>query len=266
MSFKAKSSESAKHHKTPPDGRTHALLLAVIERLEFRAMLAGLGQDSLSGLGSITAVLLPGVSSPPGIVFNGGSPTLGSTAGTGGSQSNGPVLLSGTGSGTGSSTSGSGSSTPNGPVLYSGSGSGTGSSTSGSGNSTANGPVLLSQYTEGSNAGTQGSGTNNGGTLSGSDLWLLYSAGLGADSSSFGASGSSSSNLLTLLSQYQEGSNVGGQGNGTAGTLTNAELWGLYWSGAGAGSSSGSDNGSLADDATISAQRTRGTGGGRNTP
>ena len=61
-------------------------------------MLAGLGQDSLSGLGSTTAVLLPGVSSPPGIVLTGGSPTLGSAAGTGGSQSTSPVLLSGSGS------------------------------------------------------------------------------------------------------------------------------------------------------------------------
>jgi hypothetical protein len=205
-------------------------------------MLAGLGQDSLSGLGSITAALLPGVSSPPGIGFNGGSPTLGSAAGTGGSQSNGPVLLGGSGSGTGSSSSGSSSSAPN-------------------------GPVLLSQYTGGSNAGTQGSGTNNGGTLSGSDLWLLYGAGLGAGSSSSGASGGSSSNLLTLLSQYQEGSNVGGQGNGTVGTLSNAELWRLYWSGAGTGSSSsGSDEGSLADDPAISAQYTGGSGGGRITP
>ena len=251
--------------KKPPHA---SALRAVIERLETRAMLAGLGQDSLGGLGSITAVLLPGVSSPPGIVFNGGSPTLGSTAGTGGSQSNGPVLFSGTGSGTGSSTSGSGSSTPNGPVLFGGTGSGSGSSISTTGGSPdPNSPVLLSQYTGGSNAGTQGSGTDNGGTLSGSDLWLLYSAGLGAGSSSSGASGGSSSNLLTLLSQYQEGSNVGRQGNGTVGTLTNAELWRLYWSGAGAGSSSAStDEGSLADYATISAQYTGGSGIGGITP
>jgi hypothetical protein len=93
----------------PP--RTHKKKLSdlrtVVEPLEPRAMLAGLGQDSLSGLGSITAVLLPRVSSPLGIVLTGGSPTLGSTVGTGGSQSNGPVLLGGTGSGTGSASSGS---------------------------------------------------------------------------------------------------------------------------------------------------------------
>ena len=249
--------------KRPP--RTSPLC-TVIEPLENRAMLAGLGQDSLSGLGSITAVLLPGVSSPPGIVLTGGSPTLGSTAGAGGSQSTGPVLFCGSGSGTGSSSSGSSSSAPNGPVLLGGSGSGTGSSSSGSSSSDPNGPVLLSQYTGGSNAGTQGSGTNNGGTLSGSDLWLLYGAGLGAGSSSSGASGGSSSNLLTLLSQYQEGSTVGGQGNGTGNTLSNADLWNMYWSGTGAGSSSGSDNGSLANDPAISAQYTGGSGIGGITP
>ncbi len=40
----------------------------------------------------------------------------------------------------------------------------------------------------------------------------------------------------------------------------------MYWSGAGAGSSSGSDNGSLADDPTISAQYTGGSGIGGITP
>jgi hypothetical protein len=72
---------------------------------------------------------------------------------------------------------------------------------------------------------------------------------------------------LTLWSQYQEGSNVGGQGNGTGNTLSNADLWRMYWSGAGAGSSSShSDEGSLADDPTISAQYTGGSGIGRITP
>jgi len=94
----------------------------------------------------------------------------------------------------------------------------------------------------------------------------LYSAGLGAGSSSSGASGGSSSNLLTLLSQYQEGSSASGQGNGTGNTLSNADLWGMYWSGAGAGSSSGSDNGSLANDPIISAQYTGGSGIGGITP
>jgi hypothetical protein len=70
-----------------------------------------------------------------------------------------------------------------------------------------------------------------------------------------------------LSSQYTGGSNAGGQGNGTDGALTNADLWRLYWSGAGAGSSSSSsDEGSLADDPTISAQYTGGSGIGRITP
>jgi hypothetical protein len=69
------------------------------------------------------------------------------------------------------------------------------------------------------------------------------------------------------LSQYQGGSSVGGQGNGTVGTLTNADLWGMYWSGAGAGSSSSSsDEGSLTNDPTILAQYTGGSGIGGITP
>jgi len=70
-----------------------------------------------------------------------------------------------------------------------------------------------------------------------------------------------------LSSQYKEGSIAGGQGNGTARTVPNADLWRLYWSSAGAGSSSSSsDEGSLADDPTISAQYTGGSGIGRITP
>jgi hypothetical protein len=64
------------------------------------------------------------------------------------------------------------------------------------------------------------------------------------------------------LTQYTEGSSAGGQVNGTGGTLSNADLWRLYWSGAGAGSSSGPANGSLANDPTISAKYTGGSGGG----
>jgi hypothetical protein len=95
----------------------------------------------------------------------------------------------------------------------------------------------------------------------------LYGTGLGAASSSSGPNGGSSSNIFALLSQYTEGASAGGQGNGTGGTLTNAVLWEMYWSGAGAGSaSSGSDEGSLADDPTISSQYTDGSGIGRITP
>lgn len=177
-------------------------------------MLAGLGQDSLTGLGSTTAVLLPGVSSLPGIVLTGGSPKLGpagispaSSSGTGGARSTGPVLLGGAGSTVGVSPSRTTiGSAPIGPVLMSGSGAATNSAWSGAGGSSdLIGSVLLSQYTGGSSTGTQGTGTNAG------------SAGV---------------------------------------------LWSLY----GAGSSSGSDNGSLASDPTISAKHTGDSGGSRITP
>jgi hypothetical protein len=75
----------------------------------------------------------------------------------------------------------------------------------------------------------------------------LYGAGSENGSSSLGATG---------------GSIAGPQGDETVGTLTNAELWRLYRSGAGAGSSTGSDNGSLANALTISAKYTGGSGGG----
>ena len=94
---------------------------------------------------------------------------------------------------------------------------------------------------------------------------LLSGTGAGAGSSGTGLN--SDPNSPVLSSQYTGGSTTGGQGNGTAGTLTNADLWRLYWSGVGAGSSSArSDEGSLADDPTISAQYTGGSGIGRITP
>ena len=106
-----------------------------------------------------------------------------------------------------------------------------------------------------------------GGTTSGGDLWLSSIAGSGAGGSTSGSAGGVSEDGPALSSQYNGGSGASGLGNGTVGTLTNAELWRLYWSGAGAGSSSsGSDEGSLADDPTISAQYTDGSGIGRITP
>ena len=280
--------------KKPPRASTMRM---VIESLETRAMLAGVEPESWSAPGLAPAPLGTGVLSSSGIILTCSSSTPGSSgtssppapaAGSGGSQSTGLALPSNSGSGTGSSSTGSGSSSSGGPALPSNSGSGTGSSSTGSGTSNSGGlalpsnsgsgagsshsgtgstsdpnsPVLSSQYTGGSNAGGQGTGTNNGGTFSGSDLWLLYGTGLGAATSSSGASGGSSVNRLPLLSQYKDGSNAGGQGNGTGGTLTNADLWCLYWSGAGAGSSSGPANGSLANDPTISAQYTGGASGG----
>ena len=251
-------------------------LRMVIESLENRAMLAGVGPESWSAPGLAPAPLGNGSLFSSGIILTCSSPTPGSSgtasppapaAGSGGSQSTGLALPSNSGSGTGSSSTGSGSSSSGGLALPSNSGSGAGSSHSGTGStSDPNSPVLSSQYTGSSNAGGQGNGTNSSGTLSGSDLWLMYGVGLGAAISSSGASGGSLSNRLPLLAQYTEGSSARGQGNGTGGTLSNADLWRLYWSGAGAGSSPGSDNGSLADDPTISAQYTSGSGIGRITP
>ena len=147
-------------------------------------------------------------------------------------------------------------------------GSGAGGTTSGSaGGVSTDGPALSSQYTGGSGVG-KGSGTSSGsGTTSGGDLWLAYSGGSGAGGSTSGSTGGVSKDGPALSSQYNGGSGAGGQGNGTGGTLSNADLWRLYWSGAGAGSSSSSsDEGSLADDPAISAQYTGGSGIGRITP
>ena len=230
----------------------------------------GLALPSNSGSGTGSSPTSSGSSNAGGLALpdNSGSASGSSSTGSSGTSSGGLALPSNSGSGSGSSSTGSGGSNSGGLALPSNSGSGADSSHSGTGShSDPNSPVLSSQYTGGSNTGGQGSGTNNGGTLSGSDLWLLCGAGLRNGSSSSGASGGSSSNLLTLLSQYQEGSSASGQGNGTGNTLSNADLWGMYWSGAGAGSSSsGSDEGSLADDPTISAQYIGGSGVGRITP
>ena len=163
-------------------------LRTVIEALEPRAMLAGVGPESWSAPGLAPAPLGTGALLSSGVILTCSSPTPGS----------------------------SGTSSPPAP-------------TSGS-----------------------------GGTTSGGDLWLAYSGGSGAGGSTSGSTGGVSTNGPALSSQYNGGSGAGGQGNGTGGTPTNADLWRLYWSGAGAGSSPGSDNGSLADDPTISAQYTGG--------
>ena len=122
---------------------------------------------------------------------------------------------------------------------------------------TCSSPTPGSSSTSSLPAPTSGSGTTSGG-----DLWDSFSAGSGAGGSTSDSTGGVSTNGPALSSQYTGGSGVGGQGNGTGGTLSNAELWRLYWSGAGAGSSSGPANGSLANDPTISAKYTDGSGGG----
>ena len=164
----------------------------VIESLETRAMLAGVGPESWSAPGIAPAPLGTGALSSSGVILTCSSPTPGS----------------------------SGTASPPAP-------------TSGS-----------------------------GGTTSGGDLWDSFSAGSGAGGSTSGSTGGLSTNGPALSSQYTGGSSAGGQGNGTVGPLTNAELWGMYWSGAGAGFSSGPANGSLANAPIISAKYTGGSGGG----
>ena len=172
-------------------------LRMVIESLETRAMLAGVGPESWSAPGLAPAPLSTGSLFSSEVILSCSSPTPGS----------------------------SGTSSPPAP-------------TSGS-----------------------------GGTTSGGDLWLAFSGGSGAGGSKSGSTVGVSTDGPALSSQYNGGSGAGGQGNGTVGTLTNAELWRLYWSGAGTGSSSSSsDEGSLADDPTISAQYTSGSGIGGITP
>jgi len=177
--------------KKRPPPRMHAPLLAVIERLESRAMLAGVGPESWSAPGLAAAPLGTGSLFSSGIILTCSSPTPGS----------------------------SGTASPPAP-------------TSGS-----------------------------GGTTSGGDLWDSYSTGSGAGGSTSGSTGGVSTNGPAPSSQYNGGSGVG-QGSGTVGTLTNAELWRLYWSGAGAGSSSGPANGSLASDPTLAEKYASGSGGG----
>jgi hypothetical protein len=245
-----------------------------------------------TGTRAITGVVTNGPALSSQTTGNAGGQSVGTT--TGATTSSGALWLSST-SGSGSSSSGStGGVNTNGPALSSQTtggtviggqdaslaagvsvvgrgdlwlsytaGSGAGSSTSGSsGVESKDGPALPSQYTGNSDTDGQGNGTNTGSSVVGSHLWLLYGAGLGAASSSAGATGGSSSHFLALLSQDAGGSSAGGQGDRTVGSLTNAELWLSCWSGAGASSSAGSANGSLANAPTISAKFTGGSGGG----
>jgi len=266
--------------KERPARRTRSSMLSMVEALEPRAMLAGVGPESWSVPGLAPAPLGTGLPFSSGMLLTCSSPTPGSsrtsslpapTLGTGGSQSTGLALPSNSGSGIGSSPTGSGSSNAGDLALPSNSGSGAGSAPTGSGSSNAGGlalpsnsgsgagssnsgagsnsdlksPVLSSQYNGGSNTSGQGTATNTG---SGGDLRFLYGAGSGNGSPS---------------SVAKDGSTATSQSPGTGGTLTIAELWRLYWSGAGAGSSSGASNNSLANDPTLSAKYTGGSGGGQ---
>lgn len=223
---------SRRNAKERPARRTRCSMLSVVEALEPRAMLAGVGPESWSTAEPTFGPLGAGPASSSGALLTCSSPTPGSsgsssppapTAGTGGTQSTGLALPSNSGSGAGSSNSGTGS------------------------NSDPNSPVLSAQYTGGSTAGGQGTGTSTG---SGGNLWLLYGAGSGAGSSSSGATGGSTSTS---------------QSPGSGGTPTTADLWSSYGTGIGAGSSSGTSNGSPTDGPIPSAKYTGGSGGGQDT-
>ena len=136
-SSEEKSSEPAQGHKTPL--RKHAPLLAVIEALEPRAMLAGVGPESWSAPGLAPAPLGTGVLSSSGIILTCSSPAPGS-------------------SGTASPpapTSGSGGTTSGGDLWDSFSvkpGAGSSSSSSDEG-SLADNPTISAKYTGGSGGG-----------------------------------------------------------------------------------------------------------------
>lgn len=153
--------------------KTHSPTRTAFESLESRAMLAGLGPDAFSVLGSNNPVLLPGTTSTAGINVSGDSPTPGSSGGlsspptSSGSQSTGLSLPNSTEAGTGSSTTGSnGNSGAGGLALSNGSGSGTGLPTTDSSGSSNSGGLTLSN---GSGSGTVSSttGITGGSTVNG---------------------------------------------------------------------------------------------------
>lgn len=187
---------------------THRSTRTAFEWLESRAMLAGLGPDSFSGLGSNTAVLLPGGSgtnlfsdSPTsGSIGSSASPT--SPSGSSGTQSTYLALPSSSVSGIGSTSAGSsGSSTLGGLALPTSYGPGTGSSSAGTGSdSNPNGPSLSSQSSVVSRAVGQSSvvsapGTN-GATASNYADGTASSAQAAAPSALSSLSGSSAGGWL----------------------------------------------------------------------
>jgi len=151
--------------RKPPRGSP---LHMVIESLETRAMLAGVGPESWSAPGLAPAPLGTGVLSSSGVILTCSSPAPGSsgtasppapTSGTVGSQSTGLALPSNSGSGAGSSSTGSCISNSGGLALPSNSSPGTGSSSTGSGGTSSGGLALPSN--SGSGTGSSNSGTGD---------------------------------------------------------------------------------------------------------
>ncbi len=152
-------------------------VLALIERLEPRAMLAGVGPDSWSAAAPATAVLGTGTLSSSGILLSCSSPTPGSSG-----TSSIPAPTTGSGG------------APSGGVLWLASASGSVAGSSGSGtNGTVNtNGLALSSQSSGSTR-VSGQGTSLDGSSSaknGGDLWFYYGAGSGAGASKPGSTGS----------------------------------------------------------------------------
>ncbi len=170
-SSEEKSSEPAQGHKTPL--RKHAPLLAVIEALEPRAMLAGVGPESWSAPGLAPAPLGTGVLSSSGIILTCSSPAPGS-------------------SGTASPpapTSGSGGTTSGGDLWDSFSvkpGAGSSSSSSDEG-SLADNPTITAKYTGGSGGG----------------LVFFVTGATGADAASSGSQQESTGSTTLTLADGQ---------------------------------------------------------------
>ena len=169
-------------------------LRPVIEALEPRAMLAGVGPESLSAGGIGTPLMGAGALLTSGTILTCSSPTPGSS---------GTASLPGSTGGSGGSASGG--------VLWlpSTAGSGAGTSSSGStGTVTTNGPALSSRFGGGSGPGGQGASAGTGSsTQIGDEFWLSYRAGSGAGTSSSGSAGTLNTNGPALSSQ------VGGSGD-----------------------------------------------------
>ena len=129
-------------------------LRMVIESLETRAMLAGVGPESWSAPGLAPAPLSTGSLFSSGVILTCSSPTPGSSG-----TASPPAPTSGSGTTSGGDLW----------LAYS-AGSGAGGTTSGSdGGVSTDGPALSSQYTGGSGVGGQGNGTV--GTLTNAELW-----------------------------------------------------------------------------------------------
>ena len=237
--------------KERPARRTRCSMLSVVETLDPRAMLAGVGPESWSTAGPTFGPLGTGPASSSGALLTCSSPTPGSS---------GTSLLPGVALGSGGS--------PSGGVLWlsSTSGSGVGSSPAGSSGAVdTNGQALSSQSQGGTFTSSRSTGSAvRGSAANGGDLWLSYSVGSGAGASPSGSSGVLSTNGPALSSQSpgRSGGGLGANTNaGAGGTLSGADLWQAYGSGTAADAwASGFPNGGNPNGAVLAAQYASGSG------